>query len=298
MKHPSVLLAAVVFVSCHREFDKVVVSPRTAALTEAGATAGFKAEALDTGGHPMPDRTIAFTSSNPEVATVDRLGWVTAQRGGTATITASSGDKIDTATVDISYPARLLIDVGEQRFKVKRRTGEATAIQDRVRFPAVGAQVTVKGTVADELERPLGPAALVISSADETVIAVEKDGTTLTAHGYGRAIVTVSFEQYAEAFLAEVEPPASMVVQAPRAVTLKEGQAQLLPVRLVGIPGPLAKPSLLTFMSSDVGVVGVEPSGRLTAVHNGKAQVTVTAGQSKALVDVVVLGGAVRPKRP
>ena len=49
------------------------------------------------------DKTITYESSNPEVASVDDKGLVTALKNGTATITIKSGDY--TATVEIKTNA-------------------------------------------------------------------------------------------------------------------------------------------------------------------------------------------------
>ena len=80
----------------------VDISPKTNNL-EVGATRNLSAAVT-------PDtakQTVTWTSSDPQVATVDSNGKVTAVAAGTATITATSTEKTSikgTATVNVTEP--------------------------------------------------------------------------------------------------------------------------------------------------------------------------------------------------
>jgi serine/threonine-protein kinase len=78
----------------------VAVAPETATLIP-GQTARFRPTVLDARGRPLADRSVAWTSTDPSLASVDPAGIVTARREGTVTIRASSGGQAGTATVTI-----------------------------------------------------------------------------------------------------------------------------------------------------------------------------------------------------
>lgn len=78
----------------------VSVAP-TPVVIAAGDTRALTATPLDAQGHPLMDRTVAWSSTNVSVATVTLHGVVTALAQGTATIRANSEGKIGEATVTV-----------------------------------------------------------------------------------------------------------------------------------------------------------------------------------------------------
>lgn len=85
----------------------VVIPPPVTSITVApplntliiGDTVTLTAMAKDAAGATVPDAPLTWTSSNPSAATVSSTGLVTAVGGGTATITAKSGNASGTASV-------------------------------------------------------------------------------------------------------------------------------------------------------------------------------------------------------
>jgi hypothetical protein len=286
------ILMVVGLSGCHRELDKVVLSPKTVALKELDATEGLKVSLFDTSGKVMEGIPVTYKSADPEVATVDDRGWLKAKRGGTTTITAAVGGKSDTASVDVSFPTKMFVEGGGQRIKGLPSNGEARAIRDEIKVPGIGGQITLKGTLADDVDRPLGPAALVVSVADPAQVTLEKDGVTLTAHAYGKTIVTAVHDGYTAAFFVRVDPPSTMSITAPRALSLRAGQTQSLGARLTGVPPSAVTPGLITFESSDPGIANVDRDGKVTGGKAGKARLTLRAGEATSVVDVSVTGGA------
>src|SRR5262249_47651673 len=85
----------------------VTVSPATASVTQ-GATKQFSATALDSGGQPIPGVTFSWTSSAPEVASLNANGLATSLTPGDTTITATAPNAIfGTATLHVDAPAPL-----------------------------------------------------------------------------------------------------------------------------------------------------------------------------------------------
>ena len=70
--------------------DSVVVTPESAGLATPGDTVRLRAGVRDQNGFELPGVGVAWTSSAPEIATVDTSGVVTAAGVGSATITATA----------------------------------------------------------------------------------------------------------------------------------------------------------------------------------------------------------------
>src|SRR5690606_17884829 len=79
----------------------VSVSPSSRSIAVAESYR-LSAGAEDANGNPVPDATFVWTSSNNSVATVDGTGLVTGVSSGSATITATSGDKKASAQINVT----------------------------------------------------------------------------------------------------------------------------------------------------------------------------------------------------
>ncbi|MCY4398742.1 MAG: Ig-like domain-containing protein [Gemmatimonadetes bacterium] len=77
----------------------VTVSPSSATLTVPGGTARFTAEVRDQYGQVLVGVTVAWSSSDTLVASVNALGSVKGVAEGTATIAAAVGEISDTAEI-------------------------------------------------------------------------------------------------------------------------------------------------------------------------------------------------------
>ncbi len=82
----------------------VTVEPATASLS-VGATAQLTAATLDAGSRPLPNRAVAWQSSDPSVATVSGDGLVRALQPGSATIVARSEGQSGSTTVSVKAVA-------------------------------------------------------------------------------------------------------------------------------------------------------------------------------------------------
>jgi hypothetical protein len=90
-----------------RDFGKIsaVQFRRTDQNLTVGSRSKFLCEKVDERGNTMPVLDdITFASSHPYVVKVDEDGVVEALQVGTATITASIGDKSDLVTVQVARP--------------------------------------------------------------------------------------------------------------------------------------------------------------------------------------------------
>jgi uncharacterized protein YjdB len=81
----------------------VSVSPPTASIALAG-TVQLTATTRDAAGHELSGRTVEWSTSDPNIATVSASGLVTGTGGGQATITATSEGKRGSARVTVNIP--------------------------------------------------------------------------------------------------------------------------------------------------------------------------------------------------
>ena len=84
---------------------RVIVSPGVKLLVEPGATFRFEAQAIDARGATVSGAAIAWSVSNPSVATVDDTGQATAVARGTTEVRASAGDASGAATLEVYVAA-------------------------------------------------------------------------------------------------------------------------------------------------------------------------------------------------
>ena len=103
-------------VTVAQEAGSVEVTPSGAILRSVGQSAQFNAVVYDTGGSAIPGAVVVWSSSEPEVATVDANGLVTAVSDGTTQITATSSGFMTSWSVHVMIPrlaARIELDVYE-----------------------------------------------------------------------------------------------------------------------------------------------------------------------------------------
>ena len=118
------------------------------------------------------DLNLEWSSSNPEIVSVDEKGLVTAISEGIATITVKSGDKESSVTVTSKIIPITSISL------------EGTDTKALVGSP-INVRITVLPTNATyDIED------LKIISSNSDVITVNKDGTVI-AKGLGKAVLTV-----------------------------------------------------------------------------------------------------------
>lgn len=121
----------------------VVVTPPADTLLQR-ATVQLTATLLDGAGHPLGGRTVAWSSSDPQVAAVSAGGVVTAALGGTATITATSEGKTGTASVVVLLPpvASLTITPNPDLISVGQQDTLTAVARDASGAVITGAPVT------------------------------------------------------------------------------------------------------------------------------------------------------------
>src|SRR5438552_9454652 len=191
-----------------RPVASVTVTPASVSL-QGGQTAQLAAMPRDSAGNALPRRAVTWASDNPNVASVDGTGLVTANAGGSATITATSEGQSGSAAVTVAVttvpvatvsvtPASLSLAVGQ--------TGQLTATpQDGTGAPLTGRVVTW------------------VSS--NTLVATVNGSGLVTAKAAGSATITATSEgRSGSAAVTVTNVPVATVSVTPASLSLTVGQ--------------------------------------------------------------------------
>ncbi|WP_420633442.1 Ig-like domain-containing protein [Candidatus Palauibacter sp.] len=92
-------------ISVRQAAASATISPRQLNLSALGDTARLSAKILDARGHAVPGVEVAWSSSDPAVASVDGSGLVTAVDEGEVDIAATSGQANDTLRISVRQSA-------------------------------------------------------------------------------------------------------------------------------------------------------------------------------------------------
>lgn len=120
--------------------------------------------------------------------------------------------------------------------------------------------------------------ALTWSSSDESVATVDSSGK-VSAVAPGDAVITsqvgVVSASYSVKVSERVVPAVSVQVSSPK-LSMNVGEVQKLSATVM----PEDTTDALTWASTDVNVLSIDGEGNVTAVGNGKASITATAGKT------------------
>ena len=170
----------------------VTVVPDTATLTAIDQTVPLSADVHDQLGRPITGATVAWSSSDTAVATVDTSGLVTAVANGSATVTALAGDVSGSASIVVS------------------QTATTVEITPTTHTLASGDTVRLVAMATDDNGYPVDGAAYSWTSSDTTVASVDDMGL-VRGVAEGTATITAAGSDAA----AGVEGAAEITVLPP-----------------------------------------------------------------------------------
>lgn len=251
----------------------VAVAPGSASLA-VGQTTQLTASVTDAAGAPLRDRPIAWSSSDQGVATVSSTGLVVALAPGTATITATSGDRSASSTVAVSpVPVGSVI--------VSPSPAQLTA----------GQTVQLNVQVTDANGRVVTDRPVSYSSSDPAVATVSASGLV---SGVAPGTATVSAMSDAQTGTTTVivgDVPVASVTVTPAAAALVVGGTTTLSAAVQDGGGKALSGRPVSWTSSNTSVATVSQSGVVTAVGAGAAFVFATSegkvGQAQVTVTPV-----------
>ena len=161
----------------------VAMNPTSATLT-VGQTVQLGAQPRDASGRRLDGRTVTWSTSRPDVATVTSTGIVAAVSPGTATITASSEGRSGTATVVVQAPAVSRLEV----------TPTSASVE-------VGSALRLTATAYDSRGNVLPGAQVRWASSDTQIAVVDATGRVL---GVRRGSATITATSGGKAATASV----------------------------------------------------------------------------------------------
>jgi len=207
------------------------------------------------------DVSAAWISSDDSVATVNSSGNVTAVSEGTAVITASAGGFSATCTVTVE-PRLQGITLNKSTLSLQAGKTESLVVSYQPSQPS-GVSVTW-------------------TSSNNSVATVNSSGT-VTAVKAGTAVITVSVDGFSAACTVTV--PLQGITLDKSTLSLQEGKTESLTVSYQP-----SQPSDVSaaWTSSDDSVATVNSSGNVTAVSEGTAVITASAGGFSAACTVTV----------
>ena len=214
------------------------------------------------------DKTVTWSTSDENIAAVDANGVVTAISAGTATITAMAGDKVALCQVTVENIAVSGITLSQSAESLLK-----------------GEVLTLTATVvpADAFDKTV-----TWSTSDESIAAVDGNGV-VTAVAEGTATITATAGGHSAACLITVEKGigVSGITLQDRAF-LVEGEVLSLTANIV--PNNATNKTVI-WNSSDESIVNVDDNGVVTAVAEGRATITATAGRHSAVCLITVEKG-------
>jgi uncharacterized protein YjdB len=227
----------------------------------------------DASGALLAGRVVAWTTSDPGVATVSATGVVTAVAPGTATVTATSEGRTGSAALTVTPP--VVASVGVALSAGALQTGQ-TAV----------ATVTLRAADGELLTgRPVAWA-----SSDGAIANVAADGT-VRALGPGRATITATSEGRTGAAVLTVTAPAPVVARirlAPNTVNLQLDRPERNVATFTAVAyderGQVVVDAPFRWSLTPSGVVSLTADTRLpgtvvvTGVREGEATLTVSVG--------------------
>ena len=205
------------------------------------------------------NNTVTWSSSNPEVATVDN-GVVTAVSAGTAIITAKAGDKTATCTVTVAKADVAVESVTLDKTSLDLKTGDNTTLTATVNpESATNKDVT---WISDKPE----------------IAAVE--GGTVTAKAAGTAIIAVTTIDGGKIATCKVTVTPKTVpvsgIQVQGAASIYVGDTTKLTAT---ITPDGASNKAVTWDSQNKDIATVDQQGNVKALKAGTATITATGWQ-------------------
>ena len=216
--------------------------------------------------------TLAWTSSDESVATVDETGTVTAVAAGEAEITATVKD---TEMQDVCV---ITVKVSAKELKVPDTLDVKLNDTDEA---AIEAKCEPKDASNISFD---------FASSDEEVATVDKDGKVKVLKA-GECDITTTLLQDGEKVTEKTtHVKAFYEVES---ITLDSNEGKLTvgnshTIKATVAPDEVAAETTIEWSSSNEKVATVDSNGKVTAVFSGNATITATAGEESANYEVTV----------
>ena len=211
------------------------------------------------------DKTVSWSSNNNLIATVDDNGVVTAIAEGNAVITATAGGKSATCAVSVKKSVVAVTSVTLNKTSLYLTKGQSETLIATV-TPDNATDKTVSW-----------------SSSDATIASVDQNGR-VTALKSGNATIMAKAGEKSATCSVTITTPVESVSLDRNSVNLEVGQTTTL---VATINPNDADEKTVTWTTSNASVATVT-NGVVTAISEGDAVITATAGGKSATCSVLV----------
>ncbi|MEP7343642.1 MAG: Ig-like domain-containing protein [Gemmatimonadaceae bacterium] len=253
----------------------VTINPTTASIG-VGLSVDLNARVLDRNGRPVAVKYVQWNSSNPGVATVDNHGIVRGVQRGGVIITATSGGKTATATVNVSSQtsSSVTLSLDPDTIPVGFRLQAAATPRDREGNAITGRTIAYQSS---------NPSVATVNNAG-SILAMAAGSTNLSAICDGHIVTVKLTVQNRTVASVNIVPVAPSVQQGSTATLVADVRDQL---------GQSMPSAVVTWTTQSPLIATVSPAGLVTAVTLGTAAVTATSGGISSHANVTVMSIAV-----
>ena len=217
------------------------------------------------------DKTVTWSSSDTDVATVSSEGLVTARSEGSAEITVKTNDGGKTATCSVTVKAKVIPVAGISLdiSSVTLNVGQTQALTATV-SPDNATDKTVTW-----------------NSSNVVVASVSSEGV-VRAVSAGTATISATAGNFTADCSVTVVMPVASVSLNKNELTIEKGKSETLTAT---VSPSDATDKTVTWQSSNNAIATVDQNGRVTAVNAGSAVITVTTkdGSKTATCNVTVV---------
>ena len=238
--------------------------------------------ALTCGVFPRSDEAVIWTSSDPDLLTVED-GVVTALNPGTVTVTAAVGTASASVTIEIYTPASgLTLNRSELWLSVPNDRFQLTAA---IEPEGAGADITWSSSDTAVAEVDANGLVAAVAPGEATITAATEKGVTVLCSL--RVIGPVTGVSFASPeYYVWAEGSQDTYHYDGLGVTLTVGEESFVycEERSMSSTAPIDEPSepvdsdgMVTFASSDETIAKVSSSGRVTGLRKGQVTITATA---------------------
>lgn len=237
----------------------------------AGSTTSASVVLRDNGGNTLTGRSVAFSSSNTGVATIDNSGGIVAVSAGTTTITATSEGQSASAPLTVLPPPVATVSVSLQQATVE-----------------LGAGTTASAVLRDANGTTLSGRTVSWSSSNSAVATVSASGV-ITSASVGTTTITASSEgKTGSATLSVIPAPVASISVSLAQSSLQVGGSTSASAVLRDANGVVLSDRSIAWSSSNTAVASVSASGVVTALAGGTASIMATSEGKSGMATVTV----------
>ena len=276
-------------ITVRQDVAQVIVSPSPVTL-QVATTQQMTVALRDPNGHAVTGRTVGWSSSAANVATVTNTGIVTGMAAGGATITATSEGTAGIASVTITAGPPPPPPPPVASVTVAPPTPSITA----------GSTVQLTATLRDAGGNTLTGRTVTWTTSASGVAIVSASGL-VTGISAGGATITATSEGVSGTSTVTVTPvPVATVTVTPPTPSVSVGSSVQLSAVARDASGNVLTGRSFTWSSNNTGVATVNGSGLVNAAAAGTATITATSeGKSgTSTVTVTTTSGGPCPQLP